>query len=74
MQKLVLDIFDKVGTRIPYLSEGEEELAERVEIILQDLEIQVPQEYHDEISRCFFEVSGISERKGFELGMFLDFR
>lgn len=29
----------------------------------------MPQEFHDEIGRRFFEVSGIAERKGFELGM-----
>lgn len=69
MQKFILDIFDKVSVEIPDLPEAEKELAEQIEAIAQALDVQVPQEYHDEISRRLFEASCIAERKGFELGV-----
>lgn len=69
MQKLIIEIFDKVNINLPDLPETEQTIAKQVEAILADMEEQMPQEFHDEIGRRFFEVSGIAERKGFELGM-----
>lgn len=69
MQKLILDIFDKVSVEIPDLIEMEEELTEQIEVILQVIEEQMPQEFYNEIEKHFFEISGLAERKGFELGM-----
>lgn len=69
MQKQILDIFDKVNVGIPNLPEMEKELSEQVDAIVENMQEHMPQEYHDEISRRLFEVSGIAERKGFELGV-----
>lgn len=69
MRKMILDIFDKVNVEIPDLPRMEENLTEQIEDIVESIQEQMPQQYHDEISRRFFEVSGIAERKGFELGV-----
>lgn len=69
MRKMILDIFDKINVEIPDLPRMEEDLARQVETVLENMQGKVPQRYHDEISRYFFEVSGIAERKGFELGV-----
>lgn len=69
MQKLILEIFDRVNVDIPQMSETEKDLTEQIEIILENIQEKMPQEYHDEINRRFFEISGIAEKKGFELGM-----
>lgn len=69
MQKIILNIFDKVNIEIPNLAETEKDLSEQIESILDDMQVQIPQEYHDNIGRYIFEVSNIAERKGFELGM-----
>lgn len=68
MKKIILEIFDRVNLEIPDLPEMENDLSRQVEAILEIMREQVPQEYHDEIDRYLFEVSGIAERKGFELG------
>lgn len=69
MRKMILDIFDKVNVEIPDLPQMEENLTGQIEDIVESIQEQMPQQYHDEISRRFFEVSGIAERKGFELGV-----
>ncbi|MDE5697458.1 MAG: hypothetical protein K2I96_08630 [Lachnospiraceae bacterium] len=69
MQKLILEIFDRVNVEIPDLLKVEKDLTEQVEIILETMQERMPHEYHDDIGRYLFEVSGIAERKGFELGM-----
>lgn len=69
MQKLILDIFDKVNIGIPDLTEMEQDLTEQIESILDAMLNQIPEEYHDDIGRHVFEVSGLAERKGFELGV-----
>lgn len=69
MQKMILEIFDKVNVEIPDLPKIEENLTEQIEDIVESIQEQMPQQYHDEIGRRFFEVSGIAERKGFELGV-----
>lgn len=69
MQKLILEIFDRVNVEIPHLPETEDDLTEQIEIILENVQEKIPREYHDEINRRCFEISGIAERKGFELGM-----
>lgn len=69
MQKLILEIFDRVNVDIPQMSETEKDLTEQIEIILENIQEKMPQEYHDEINRRFFEISGIAEKKGFELGI-----
>ena len=68
MQKMIMEIFDKVNVEIPDLTNMEKDLANQAEAILENLQTQVPQEYYDEISRRIFEVAGIAEKKGFELG------
>ena len=68
MKKMILELFDKANVEIPGLPEMEEELERQVEDVMESIREQIPQKYHDEISRCFFEVSGIADRKGFELG------
>lgn len=69
MQKIILQIFDKVNTDIPGLADTEDEVAKEVEAVLESMQGLIPQEYCDEIDRRLFEVSGIAERKGFELGI-----
>lgn len=69
MQKIILQIFDKVNTDIPGLADTEDEVAKEVEAVLESMQGLIPQEYCDEIDRRLFEVSGIAERKGFELGV-----
>lgn len=68
-QTIILQIFDKVNTGIPSLEDAEGELAKEVEAVMEAMQGQIPQEYHDEIDRRLFEVSGMAERKGFELGV-----
>ena len=65
MQKMIMEIFDKVNVEIPDLTNMEKDLANQAEAILENLQTQ---EYYDEISRRIFEVAGIAEKKGFELG------
>ncbi len=69
MQSLILEIFDKVSINIPDLPEMEQNIAKQVEAIFAGMEEQMPQELQNEIEKRFFEVSGIAERKGFELGV-----
>lgn len=68
MQKLILEIFDRVNVEIPDLPEIEKDLSEQIEAIWEELQLLVPQKYYDEISRRLFETAGIAERRGFELG------
>lgn len=69
MQNIILDIFDGVNVKIPELPETEKELEEQIENILEAIQEQMPNGCHIEIDRYLFEVSGIAERKGFELGV-----
>mgnify|MGYP006968296221 CR=1 FL=1 len=69
MKKIILEIFDKVNIEKSELIEMEKDLTEQVEAISKAVQEQMPREYHDDIDRHFFEVSGIAERTGFELGM-----
>ena len=69
MQKLILDVFDRVNIEIPNLMEMEKDLSEQIESILDEMQDQIPQEYLDDVGRRIFEISNIAERKGFELGM-----
>lgn len=70
MNELLKKIFDNVNTVLPQqVSETESELSEETMKILQELESVIPEEYHDELEAKVFEVSGIAERSGFELGM-----
>ena len=43
MQKLIIEIFDKVNINIPDLPETEQTIAKQVEAILADMEEQMPQ-------------------------------
>ena len=49
MQKMIMEIFDKVNVEIPDLTNMEKDLANQAEAILENLQTQVPQEYYDEI-------------------------
>lgn len=69
MQKIISEIFDRVNIGIPNLMETETELAKEIEEVLESVRAQIPQEYYDEIDRRLFEVSGMAEKKGFELGV-----
>ncbi len=69
MEEMIRRIFDKVDMEIPGRMEAERELAEEIEAVFDAMREQIPQEFYDEIDRRLFEVSGMAEKKGFELGM-----
>ena len=64
MQEIILEIFDKVNTAIPDLIQTEKDIEQQVETIIEAIQAELPQEYHE-----FFEAANIAERRGFELGM-----
>lgn len=69
MNKLILDILENVGTKIPQLKETETELSAKALELLQELETQIPEQYHDEIEAVMFQVFQLAEQGGFEVGM-----
>ncbi len=69
MQKMILDIFDRVNSEIPNLAETERAMSQEIEAVLEAAQEKIPQEYHDELDRSLFEAASLAERKGFELGV-----
>lgn len=68
MQKLIIEIFDKVNINIPDLPETEQTIAKQVEAILADMEEQMPQEFHDEIGRRFLKCQASQSAKDLSWG------
>ncbi|MCI8902125.1 MAG: hypothetical protein HFH76_16230 [Lachnospiraceae bacterium] len=69
MQKMILEIFDRVNIEIPDMAETEKELEEQVEALSEIMQKHIPQEYHEYVDSRLFEAANIAERRGFELGM-----
>lgn len=69
MQKMILEIFDRVNIEIPDMAETEKELEEQVEALSEIMQKHIPQEYHEYVDSRLFAAANIAERRGFELGM-----
>ncbi len=69
MQEIILEIFDKVNTAIPDLIQTEKDIEQQVETIIEAIQAELPQEYHEYVDSRLFEAANIAERRGFELGM-----
>lgn len=69
MQEMILEIFDRVNTAIPDLTQTEKDIEKQVGVIVDEMQAHLPQEYHDYIDSRLFEICNIAERRGFELGM-----
>lgn len=69
MHELILEIFDMVNVKIPDLPETEQNIEGHAKEFLATIEKHTSQAFCDDIEKSFFEVLGIAERKGFELGV-----
>lgn len=69
MGKIIDDIFNKYGQNMPDSNGIEDNIAEKIDLILESFADEVPPELYQKISAAIWETAYVSEMKGFELGM-----